>query len=66
MTTDLTADEVAAIFKCSRRKITDDATRLGIGYNLGGRAGYRFTQADVEALRRALAPAPKVEPRRIA
>lgn len=66
MSTDLTAAEVALKFKCGKRKVTDEATRLGIGYNLGGRAGYRFTEADVEALRRALTPAPKVEGRRIA
>jgi hypothetical protein len=66
MTADLTAAEVALKFKCTKRKITDEARRLGIGYNLGGRAGYRFTEADVESLRRALTPAPKVEGRRIA
>lgn len=66
VTPDLTADEVAALFQCTRRKVTDEATRLGIGYNLGGRAGYRFTAADVDALRRALTPAPKLEGRRIA
>lgn len=66
MSADLTAAEVAAIFKCHKRKVTDEASRLGIGYDLGGSAGFRFTPADVDALRRALAPSPKVEGRRIA
>ena len=54
------------IFGCSSRKISTEARRLGIGMNLGGRAGLRFTEADVEALRRALTPPPKVETRRFA
>lgn len=66
MSEDKTAAEVALAFKCSKRKVTDEASRLGIGYNLGGSAGFRFTEADVAALRRALTPAPKVEGRRIA
>lgn len=63
---DKTAAEVAAIFGCSKRKVTNEATRLGIGYDLGGRAGFRFTEADVEKLRTAMAPAPAVAPRRTA
>ena len=55
---DLTAAEVAALFGCSKRKVTTEATRHSVGYNLGGRAGYRFTPGDVERLRQAMAPAP--------
>lgn len=64
--TDLTTAEVAALFSCSKRKVTDEATRNAIGYNLGGRAGYRFTALDVEKLRKAMAPAAPVEERRTA
>lgn len=63
---DRNASQVAAIFGCSKRKVTDEATRHGIGYNLGGRAGYRFTAADVERLRKAMAPRAAVEGRRSA
>jgi hypothetical protein len=63
---DQTAAEVANLFGCSKRKITDEATRHAIGYNLGGRAGYRFTEADVAALRKAMAPMPAVVGRRSA
>ena len=54
---DQTAADVARTFGCSKRKVTSEATRRGIGYDLGGRAGYRFTAADVEQLRKAMAPA---------
>jgi hypothetical protein len=64
--TDHTAAQVAAIFGCSKRKVTDEATRHGVGYNLGGRGGYRFTDADVEKLRKAMAPVVAPERRRSA
>lgn len=57
MTPDATAREVAALFRCERQKIIDEARRSGIGYNLKGRAGWRFTAADIEALRKAMRPA---------
>jgi len=62
----LTAAEVAARFGCSARKIKQEAARFGIGMNLRGRAGWRFSEADVEKLRRALTPPPAVEGRRSA
>lgn len=55
MSTKTTA-EVAAEFRCSERKITETATRHGIGANLGGTAGFRFRDADVEKLWDALKP----------
>lgn len=64
--TDATAAEVAAVLRCSRRKVTDEASRRGIGYNLGGRAGFRFTAHDIEKLRQAMTPAAPVEERRTA
>lgn len=54
---DKTAPEVAALFGCSPRKVWTEARRHAIGYQLGGRAGWRFTDADVEKLRKAMAPA---------
>jgi hypothetical protein len=51
-----TASEVAAELRCSTRKVTDVATANGIGANLGGRAGYRFTEADKLALWEAMRP----------
>lgn len=59
-----TAQEVAATFRCSSRKVTDLARQRGIGINLGGRAGWRFNDADIQALREAMRPATKVTPRR--
>ena len=53
---DLTAREVAETFGCSPRKVWDVARAHGIGYQLGGRAGWRFTEADVDKLRKAMAP----------
>lgn len=53
-TQDLTAQDVADQLKCHRRLVTKTATEHGIGINLGGSAGYRFTQAEVDSLRDAL------------
>ena len=60
----LTAAEVAERLRCSTRKVTDEASRHGIGTNLKGRAGYRFTEADVERLLAAMSPAPVVAKKR--
>lgn len=62
--TALTAAEVAAEMRCSKRKVTDVASANGIGANLGGRAGFRFTEADVARLWEAMRPAPAVQRRR--
>lgn len=51
-----TATEVADEFRCSTRKVTETATAHGIGANLGGRAGFRFTEADKLALWEAMRP----------
>lgn len=59
-----TAREVAEEFRCSARKITEVATANGIGANLRGKAGYRFTEADKLALWEALRPAKPVDVRR--
>lgn len=59
-----TADEVAAEFRCSTRKVTDLARLNGIGANLGGRAGWRFTEADKAALWDVMRPKPVAPPGR--
>lgn len=61
---DMTAAEVADILRCKPRKVWTEAAKHGIGANLGGRAGWRFTRADVDALRAALRPAPAPSQRR--
>lgn len=63
---DKTAAEVAAIFRCSPRKVWSVARAKGIGFNLGGRAGWRFTDADIDKLRAAMAPPAPVQRRRSA
>lgn len=63
---DKTASEVAGILRCSDRKVWTEARKHGVGYNLGGRAGWRFTEADVDALRKAMAPPAPVKKRRVA
>ena len=59
-----TAAEVADELRISRRKVTDLASSLGIGANVGGRAGYRFQPSDVEALWEAMRPKVETTPRR--
>jgi excisionase family DNA binding protein len=61
-----TTAELAAEMRVSKRKVTELATTHGIGANVGGSAGYRFREADVEALWEALRPvvAPPVRRRR--
>lgn len=64
---DKTAEEVAAILGLrTKRKVWEEARKHGIGYNLGGSAGWRFTDADVDALRKAMAPPKPVKRRRVA
>lgn len=57
----LTAAQVSERLQCSTRKVRAEAVRHGIGFNVGGSAGFRFTEADVTALIDAmrLAPAPR-------
>jgi hypothetical protein len=55
-TTIHTLSEVAAEFRCGDRKIAIVAKANGIGMQLGGRAGWRFTDTDVIALREAMRP----------
>jgi len=51
-----TITEVAEEFRCGPRKIATVAKAHGIGVNLEGRAGWRFTEADKLALWEAMRP----------
>lgn len=59
-----TTTEVAAELRISERKVTDLATRYGIGANVGGSAGFRFRDSDVDALWEAMRPKVDITPRR--
>ena len=48
---------VAAEFRCSPRKVSEVARRHGIGADLGGRAGWRFTSDDKRRLWAVMKPA---------
>lgn len=64
MTAYYTSADLARMFVCDKRTIREKAKALGLGMALGGRAGYRYTEADVEALQAALRPAQPVDQRR--
>ncbi len=53
-----TTAEVASWLRCGRAKVYALAKEHGIGINLGGRAGYRFTPADKQRLLDLMRPAP--------
>lgn len=63
MTTYTTA-EVAERLRCSPRKVREVALTLGVGADLGGRAGYRFTEADIDALWESMRPAKPIPQQR--
>lgn len=46
----LTTRDVATRLICTPRKVSQTAREHGIGYDRGGRAGFRFTEADVTRL----------------
>jgi excisionase family DNA binding protein len=50
----LKAQEVADRLECHRRTVINLAKANGIGANMGGSVGYRFTEDDVDALLAAL------------
>jgi hypothetical protein len=57
-----TAAEIAIELRCSKKTVTKLARQHGIGINLGGSAGYRFTDADKRALADAARQKPKASP----
>lgn len=63
MTTYTTA-EVAEQLRISSRKVRKQAGALGLGINAEGRAGYRYSQADIDALWESMRPVQQVAPRR--
>lgn len=63
---DMRTRDLAEQFGCSDWKVRQLARQLSVGIDLGGRAGFRFTPADVEKIRRALAPKPAIEKARTA
>lgn len=52
----LNAEEIATRLRCSSRKVKDLAAEHGIGMQLGGRAGWRFTELDYRRLCDKLRP----------
>ena len=60
----LTTADVAQRFRCSRRKVWDLATSLGVGANLGGPAGWRFTEQDVAEMLESMRPEKPVKRQR--
>lgn len=60
----LTTADLAGRLRCSKVKVRKAAAQLGIGVNLGGRGGYRYTEAEAQALWESLRPVQAVERRR--
>lgn len=63
MTTFTTA-EVADQLRISSRKVRNQAKALGLGIAVGGRAGFRYSQADIDALWDSMRPVQAAERRR--
>lgn len=59
-----TAAEVADELRISPRKVREVAKEIGVGANIGGTAGYRYSDADKLAIWESMRPAPTVERRR--
>lgn len=59
-----TVYELAEEFRCAPRTVAKAALRHGIGVNLGGRAGWRFTEADKASLWTAMQVKPEVAVRK--
>lgn len=58
-----TAD-VAARLRCHSRTVLRRARAIGVGIDLEGRAGMRFSEADIAKLVNSLRPAAPTAPRR--
>ena len=59
-----TTAEVAAQLRLSPRKVRELAAEVGVGMDAKGRAGYRFEQSDVDAIKAHLRPTPVPDRRR--
>lgn len=53
-----TTAQIAEHLGTTTRNVRAKAAQLGLGINLGGPAGYRYTDADVAALLESMRPAP--------
>lgn len=61
---ELTTSQVAHRLGCSLYKVRTQAQRLGVGINLGGRAGFRFTEPEYQRLRESMRVLPQPARRR--
>lgn len=52
----LTTADVAERLRCSTKTVRRRSAELGIGVNLAGQAGYRYTEADVDLLWESMRP----------
>jgi hypothetical protein len=59
-----TTAEVAEQLRVSSRKVRKLAEGLGLGANVGGTAGYRYVQSDIDAMWQSMRPVQTVTPRR--
>lgn len=59
-----TTAELAAEFGIHKNTLRKRAARLGIGIDLEGRAGYRYSEADRAKLVESLRPTAPVTPRK--
>lgn len=59
-----TTESLAAELGVSRKTIRKRAAALGIGIDLEGRAGFRYSEADRRRLLDSLRPTPEPAPRR--
>lgn len=58
-----TAD-AALLLDVSTWKVRQLAKRLSVGYNVGGKSGWRFSHAEVDAMRDSMRPVPMPAHRR--
>lgn len=59
-----TTADLAAELNCHKNTVRKRAARLGIGIDLEGRAGFRYSEADRQKLIESLRPAPPAAPRK--
>ena len=59
-----TAELAASVGLASSKTVLRHAKRLGLGIDLGGRAGKRYSEADRQRLIESMRPAASVTPKR--
>lgn len=60
----LNTHEAAEALDMSEYTVRKLARRVGVGYNIGGASGWRFTPAEVERMRDSMRPAAATPRRR--